>query len=37
MTSVINLDAYELHIGDEKVFNDSMMNSRILHSTYDSG
>ena len=31
MTYIINLDAYELHIGDGIVFNNFMMNARILH------
>ena len=31
MTYIINLDASELHGGDGKVFNNFMMNARILH------
>ena len=30
MTYIIDLDAYEIHRGDEKVFND-FMNDRVLH------
>ena len=37
MTYIVGLYAYELHLGDEKVFNNFMMNARILHFTYDSG
>ena len=35
MTYIANWDAYELHLGEEKVFNDFMMNATILHFTYD--
>ena len=37
MTNIVDLDAYELHPGDEKVFNEFMMNARILHFTYGRG
>ena len=36
MTYIVDLYAYELHLGDEKVFND-FINKRLLHYTYDSG
>ena len=35
MTYIIDLDAYELHPGDEKVSNNFVMNARVLHFTYD--
>ena len=35
MTYIANWDAYELHPGEEKVFNDFMMNATVLHFTYD--
>ena len=35
MTYIVDLDAYELHLGDKKVFNDFMMNASVLHFTYD--
>jgi len=35
MTNIVDLDAYELHLGDEKVFNNFMMNARVFHFTYD--
>jgi hypothetical protein len=31
MTYIIDLDAYELHPGDEKIFNHSLMKGRHLH------
>jgi len=37
MTYITNLDAYELHLGDEKVFNGFIMNFGNLHYTYDGG
>jgi hypothetical protein len=36
MTYIVDLFAYELHPGDEKVFND-FINARVLHYTYDRG
>ena len=33
MTYIIDLDAYELHLVDEKVLNNLMMSDRILHFT----
>ena len=35
MTCFVNLDAHELHPMNEKVFNDFMMNAKVLHFTYD--
>jgi hypothetical protein len=32
-----NLNAYELHPGDEKSSTILLMNARILHFTYDKG
>ena len=37
MTYIIDFDAYKLHMGDEKVFNDFIMNDRVLHFTHDRG
>ena len=34
MTYIVDLFAYELHTGDEKVFND-FINARVLQYTYD--
>ena len=31
MTNIVILDAYEFYPGNEKVFNNFMMNARILH------
>ena len=36
MTYVIDLNAYELHMGDEKK-NTLLMNANVLHYTYDMG
>ena len=37
MTYIIDLDAYELHIGDIKVSTTLSMNARVLSYTYDRG
>ena len=37
LTYTIDFDSYELHLGDEKVLNDLMMNARIWLFTYDGG
>ena len=37
MTHIVDLDAYVLHVGEEKIFNNFMMNDRLLHFTYDRG
>ena len=37
MTYIINLDAYELRLEDGRVFNDILINARILLFTYDKG
>jgi hypothetical protein len=33
MTSILDLDAYELFLGDEKVFKNFVMNARVLYHT----
>ena len=35
MTYTVDLDAYLLHLGDEKSSTTLSMNARILHCTYD--
>ena len=35
MTYIVDLDASELHPGDEKVFNDLLMNAKVLHYTHE--
>ena len=35
MTYIVDLDAYELHPIDEKVFNSRLMNVEVLHYTHD--
>ena len=37
MTYVVDLDAYELHPGDEKCLTTLLMNARVLYYTYDRG
>ena len=37
LTYIVDLDAYELHVGNEKVFNDFINNARVLYFTYDMG
>ena len=37
MTYIINLDAYKLHMVDEKIFNDFMINDGIFHLTKERG
>lgn len=31
MTCIIEQDAYELHMGNEEVYNDFIMNAKVLH------
>ena len=35
MTYVVDLDAYELHLGDEKSSMTFLMNASVVHYTYD--
>jgi hypothetical protein len=35
MTYILDLDAYEFHPRDEKIFNNLLMNARVLYYTYD--
>ena len=35
MKYIVNLDAYEWHPRDEKILNNFMMNTRVLHFTND--
>lgn len=35
MTYFVNLDAYDLNLGDKIVFNDFMIYARVFHCTYD--
>ena len=38
MTYIMDLDVYELHLGDEKSSTTLLMNAlRVLHYTYDRG
>ena len=37
LTYIVDLDAYELHPADEKIFNDFSNNARVLHCTCDRG
>ena len=37
MTYIVDSITYELYLKDEEVFNNFMMNPRILHFTYDRG
>ena len=37
MIYTIDLDACELHQGDENFFNDFIMNAKVLHFIYDRG
>ena len=39
MKHIVDLVAYELHLGDEKIFQRlyNLMNARALHYTYDRG
>jgi hypothetical protein len=32
---IVDFNACELHLGDEKVFNDFMMNTSVLYLAYD--
>ena len=34
MTYIVDLNAYELHLGDVEVFNNFMMNAKVLHLKY---
>jgi hypothetical protein len=33
----VDSDAYELHLGDEEIFNNFIMNARVFHFIYDRG
>ena len=37
ITYIVNFDAYELYLGDEKSSMTLLMNARILHYIYDRG
>ena len=37
VTYIVDLDAYELHLGMKKSSKTLLMNAKILHYTYDRG
>ena len=37
MTYIVDLDAYDLHLGMKKSSTTLLMNARVLHYTYDKG